>query len=426
MAIRIGRLRIENGKAFLIYMILLSAFLNPVLRPSAESNITLFRLLLPLAIILIALTSRRLFLSFLVCIIAFTGFSVLQHFLTSHFFYPAVSFSLRYLAIYLFHYISLVTIFFLVFSLYLLENNEFTGHLFTFLRIFAKCLCVFLLIFTVILHRSVSEIPMADNINNLSCILCASVCTFIDEARKKGFFHFAAWMFLLAFVLYFNDAKAALFGLFAEIMLFFSTFICGWMKGKSGLFIRVAIILIVVLGVVILLIFSPAINEYSIRNLIAEPIMRVATHDLYHAANTSITYRTNSTITAFEIIQNTTGVGVGAGNTSRVLKAVMTNVYPTWAENTGYSLHNWWLELITDFGYPVLIVELLIFLSEAVRYCLRIQLSHIDVITMVFFLSFPIWSIAASGLLTEYYTLSVLSFALLIRYKQLFKWKVPS
>lgn len=411
MAFRIGRLRIENGKAFLIYMILLSAFLNPVLRPSAESNITLFRLLLPFAIILIALTSRRLFLSFLVCIVAFTGFSVLQHFLTSHFFYPAVSFSANYLFTYLFHYGCIILIFFLVLSLRFLEGDSFEAHFVGFSFSFIIGMSLFMLVFTVLLGYNLMTIRTADNINNIACMMCAGLC--FVRAKEKNIWCYVFWCALFLLVMYKNDSKATLMGALVQIVIVLMLPASARIHNRGALALRMMAISLAVFAVAFLLILSPRLNGYSLRELIYDPIQRFLRHELFPRADTSVSFRTNSSIAAFDILRETFGLGVGTGNTGRVLKVTMENVYEKWANNEGYSLHNWWLELMTDFGLPMILAELILFLRECINYLFRIRLTKLDQARIALFLSFPIWSIGASGLITEYYSLAAVSFFLI-------------
>ena len=408
--ISIGVSSIKEG---LNSFILLTAFLNAVLRPSAGSNITLFRVLLPLAVVLIAVSSIKVFRQMMVGFFLLVGLAVLQHAITHWVFYPGISFDWLYLAEYLFHYGSILILFSLIRCQAALKGRTFYDAFSRFLIIFAKTICLFLFFYTVIMGRPLMSISRADNINNMGCLLTAGACLILADSGRSGRKWQFLWVLLIVFLLYYNDSKAALFGALLICAIYAVLWVSRFPRGREKLAIRRVFLFLGAFAVAFIIALSPSIHGYSLRGLILDPIRRVLANNPYPMASTSITYRTNSTIAALNIIRNTGGIGVGIGNTARVLKHTMVNVYESWASSRGYSLHNWWLELITDFGYPAIILELYLFFKSFSLYMLKGRLSLMETAKVLFFLSFPIWSISASGLTTEYYTLSVLLFLML-------------
>lgn len=399
------------GLNCVLYFIILSAYLNAVLRLSAGSNITLFRVLIPVAVLLILLSSAELFLKFVLAAVILGVIQLCQHMMTGSVFYPIVGYSLRIFLEYYFHYCCILLLFFCILALRKLEGEKFDRRFVLFLTGFVKCMAVFILVYTVVLGRALSTISRADNINNIGCMMAAGMSLLLVEARKDR--KQLLWCLLIVFLLYHNDSKAALLGALAEIMIYIMIrFSNAPRSGRAILRCLIAVVAVLMAALVFLLI--PKTEGYSLWGLIANPVGRVLRNDPFPYANTSISYRTNSTITALNILKTSFGLGVGIGNTGRVLREVMVNVYETWSSSLTYSLHNWWLELMCDFGWPAILAELVLFVSAFRRLLFKRIESAADYLQCVFFLSFPIWSISASGLTTEFYSLSVLIFALLI------------
>lgn len=405
------KFRIKVSKASCFYFILLTAYLNAVLRISPESNLTLFRILIPFSVLLIYFTSKKQFSQFLFAGALLFISQLCLHLLTSRVFFRSVTFSTGYFLQYFFHYGSFLILFYIILCLKKLEGDAFYTHFSAFAELFVKGMALFILLYTVILNRQLNTIPTADNINNIGCMLAAGSCLILVKAghdRKQYI-----WSLLILFLLYYNDSKAALFGAIVAILVHIIIVVSSKIAvGK--LLIRRLFILAGMMMAAYVIYRSPVINGYSLSELTAGVVMRVLRNQPYEFANTSITYRTNSTIAALNIIKRTWGLGTGFGNTARALKEVMKNVYPTWASSVGYSLHNWWLELMCDFGLPAIFTETVLFL-EAMKALLYKKLDKDDGrLSTLFLLSFPFWSISASGLTTEFYSLSVLIFALLI------------
>lgn len=390
-----------------LYFILLSAFLNAVLRLSAESNITLFRLLIPYAIILIFSCSKKFFKNLIFSILFLGILSFVQHILTSYIFYKALDFNLIYFLEFFFHYSCIVLVGFLLICLKDIEKDNFEKNFITFATSFVKILAAFIFVYTIIMNKPLHTIKLADNINNVGCVFVAAIALLLTNAtkRKQNFI----WVILLVFLLFYNDSKAALFGACVEIAIFLMLKASQKFKVFSKVITKIFFIC-ALFFVACLLIISPTINGYSLSGIIVEPIKRIVTNQPFPYSSTSATYRTNSTIAAFGILKNTLGMGVGFGNTSRILKLVMVNVYSNWATSIGYSLHNWWLELMCDFGWIILIPFVYAFLKQAYLFFFKTKWEPLEILKCALILSFPIWSISASGLTTEYFTLSVLFF----------------
>lgn len=402
MTVRINRKNV-------LYFILVSAFLNPILRLSPGSNITLFRVLLPVSVGLILACSTKYFKQLCAAVFILAGYGLIQHYITSTRFYPKVGFSVRYYLEYLFHYSSIIVVLFIIRAIRAEDEEAFFDEFSRFMRLFAKCIAAFLLIYTVILRRPLYTLVLADNINNMGCLLAASIPFLLLEnglGNYKNWF----WSLLIVFLLYYNDSKAAMMGAMVEILLF-----CALIDGKGSiergiLIARRGLYILEIMAVALVFMYNPSINGYSLNDIVLGTIRRVITNTPYDYANTSISYRTNSTLAAFNIIRRTHGLGVGFGNTARVLKATMEGVYERWALSAGYSLHNSWLELMCDFGIPAIIAELFAFLTQLKNAVCTEFITNREKCVIVLFLSLPIWSIGASGLLTEFYTLSTIMF----------------
>ena len=396
-------------KKYSLYLILLFAFLNAVLRLSADSKLTLFRLLLPYSVLLITICSTKIFLKFLFSFVCLGFLGLIQHFFTAEFFFRNISFDFLFFLEYYFHYSCILVVFFMILCLKEVEGENFKKNFFLFLTFFLKGMCLFILIYTVVWGKELMTISTADNINNVGCMFAAGIGLLLVDSKRNKFQYF--WCGLIAFLLIHNDSKAAFLGVCFEIFIFHIVNNTIRFKRRTSVLLKAVIVLLLLL-LTTLFFDTLTINTFTLLDLVFAPIQRILEGNPFPNANTSVTFRTNSTIAAIDILLETYGVGVGFGNTGRILKEVMVNVYEKWSWNTVYSLHNWWLELMCDFGWSVIFLEIYIFVKEIIAFFLKTEYTPEELQLLVLVLSFPLWSISASGLITEYYTLSVLFFTL--------------
>lgn len=404
---------IINGwllKKYCLYFILLTAFLNADLRISADSKISLFRLLLPFAVLLIAACSMKILINFFLCLFVLGIVGLIQHYLTVSFFYATLPFDFLFFIEYYFHYSCILIIFFILLCLKKIEGVSFKRNFVSFSIFFLKSISIFILVYTVVMGNPLKSIS-AENINNIGCMLVAGMSFLLVIGSKDKTQYI--WCVLIIFLLLANDCKAAFFGSLIEIIIVFIIRYATVLRRRSSIFVIILLVTFVLFGCFFIA-RDLIINGYPLMDLIFIPIQRVLNGEPFPTANTSITYRTNSTIEAFGILSTTCGVGVGFGNTGRILVELMGDtVYDTWLFNTAHSLHNWWLELMCDFGWGFIFIGIYVFLKEVYLFFSKNNWETEELQILVFVLSFPVWSISASGLTTGYYTLSILFFTLI-------------
>ncbi len=402
-----------NSAHFGLYFILLTGFLNPVLRPSVQSNLTLFRILLPVTFFLINKYSQIVFTKLCKWILGLGILGAVQYLITHYYLYYSLKFDIYYYLEYYFHYTCILIIVAIVKCLELAEGEAFYRKFFSFSKTYVKFICSFVFFYTVIMGNELRSFSLADNINNVSCILIVGTCFFVADSKENKYE--LIWSILCLSLTLYNDSKAAFFGGILVIILYLS-YILSYRIINDRINVRKLLIIFFGIVIVNMVYIFPMINGYSLESIVVNPLYRIVHNQPYKIVNTSTTYRTNATIAAFRILKKSYGFGVGMGNTARALRLLMMDAYGgVWAlKANGFSLHNWWLELMCDFGWIMIILQLKIFIKEVIMFINRKRNSNYQLYSAFIILTFPIWSIGASGLTTEYFTIAAMVYACMI------------
>lgn len=398
----------DNEK--LIYVLLTVAIFNAILRPSLDSPITLFRLLIPFCIFVVYKIDSYVFSSLMKCSLVFIAIAFLQYMYAESLVYPYVSlFSFLHLVDFLIHYISIFIVVSLVYCLWFLNPCDFVDNMINYLSKIVK-VCLLIYVPYIIIGGDPFSFCLFDNINNFGCVLAGGAfLVLVDNQTYK----YWKWLYILIIliVLYINDSKLALFGVVFGIMLFL-------LHTFSSVLIRYKKILLYTLGgcvaYVFLLFFSSdvEINGYSVQGLVSIPIQYIVNGDFFESSDTSITYRANCIIGLFKIIFDSLGLGIGPGSSGLVLQDMLPNLDEKYGE--GYiSSHIWWLEIMADLGWIAIILMIKLYVNQ-IRHFLSFMGSRFQLFSQIVFISFPLWSMSASGLYTEYFSIILMTLSYII------------
>ena len=197
-------MKISSKHLFLF--VLVSAYLNAVLRFSSSSNITLFRVLLPITLLLIYYTSKPYFTMLIKVVSALLLITTFQYLLSRYLFYSNVStISFNHQIEYLFHAFCIVVVFFVVMCLKLIEGVNFSHVFIKFGAIFVKLTVVVYLIYLAT-GQSPYDFLLFGNINDLGCVLTIGVLILLFEPNAPKFIN-PLFIILILYILVINDSK---------------------------------------------------------------------------------------------------------------------------------------------------------------------------------------------------------------------------
>lgn len=389
-------------ETIIVYFILFCGIFSDLLRINGTS-ITLYRLLLPVAIV-IMLMNTRVIKKFFVYVCFLSIITFIQYIIFFTVAYPEMQFDFEcFITAYVMYglagvFVSLIAI------LKEIDNDFFYQRIMLFIEIVGGILCAISLT-NYFFPYIVSGLTI-DNINNYSCYFVALIAVLLIQYRKSKNVLILLYICILCLAIYINDSKASLFGL----VFMFGVFICVSPKIKSNagfVVFRFVLPLCFLFTVIIILIINPHIHGYTLRGTISDPIMRIIENRPYDYYNTSISYRTNTTIFSINQFIHMGGIGVGIGNTGRLLGEYFPNT--SWGVSTSSSLHNAWLELLLDGGIIILVLYIIVIVYSIRLFFRRETLKDIEVLRVIFVMSLPIWIIGPSGIYTMYYLFAIFS-----------------
>lgn len=395
----------------ILYILLITAFFNAVLRPSADSNITLFRLLIPVSLYYIGKCSARVFFLIMKVMIFFSVLSFLQFALVKYVFFPNVeTLSVIHQIEYLFHIFCISIVVGLVLCLRMICDDSFHAE---FLRFLSSILKFVIVVFSIyaLLGRDPAQFLLFGNINDLGCIMTAGIAILLLDNKTNTFMK-VFWIIVSCFWLLYNDSKLALFGGIVEIALFLIFKLSKSNEAGMKKMFKYTLILLGVLGVWLFINSSTVINNYGIRDITIEPIKNVLHGIFYSHSSSSVTYRANVIIGLITILKSSFFLGVGVGNSSLLLKYIIPDPYGTFSRFSFMASHIWWFEIMVDGG--------IVFAFMLIRGYIRTIKSYFAsnnsdslLFSQLIIMSFPLWSMSSSGLYTEFFTLSVLAFSII-------------
>ncbi|MBU2948249.1 hypothetical protein [Zobellia uliginosa] len=330
-SIRIDKSRLVEMVHFTIITI---AGMSTVLRPSMESKLTLFRVLLPFIFLWLFVANRRRAFKLLGIVTVLVCYSTIVSFL-SRFHNFSIVFNLYYLAVFVYYF-------------YYKEILRICGpeRIYSYLSFLFKSLLVLGLIqyfFGGVYFNTISRLPAVHIFfwteNEYSSVLAIFVPLFF--LKEKGFFKYL-WILAAVYLIAFDDAKLAVL----SIIVFFG----GYFLIKFKLF-KIRYLGFLVLGTlgVATLFF---LREYSIQGkytigyfvsrlvgntILLEPLEHIGTFNS----------RSNAVILGVKEFLHSYMLGIGPGNSLIMMDEI---VVPGTEEYTALSMHNFIMQLITEMG----------------------------------------------------------------------------
>jgi hypothetical protein len=395
----------EIKKNFYYYLLFLS-FLHAVLRLNETSSFGLYRLLMPISLIMLAFAWKpSKYFSYLFIIVIFYNFIISLLYTNNLFHYSIMTL----------HYFSIYNIFLITYYLY--EKDGFQ-KLYNFLNNFiylTLCIAILEIIFNfrlpntaVYYDGSVSVFNW--NQNEYSTILLSFVPLFL--VYQKNLFVKLIVMSTIIYIVYINDSKLVLIGIFIALVLY--------NLKKNILEINVLIkylMMILLFLLFVMLFFIPYDEIYiifrdyniSIYELLGVPISHIITLTPFIDNGGSNVTRANAIIYGLLEFKNSNFLGIGMGNTLVMLEK------PEYVLRSAKSIHNLPIQLFVEHGFIMLfayIYMLYIFMKLMIK-------QNLDSIEMVMYVAIPtilIGSMGSSvGIFSDYYFF-VSIFLILLQY----------
>ena len=387
--------KIKKHKVAVIihFIVLLIAGMSTVLRPSIESNLTLFRVLLPFLFVWFFLINTKKAIELSVIIVLFLAYSLIVSYL-SRFHTFSIVFNLYYITVFFFFY-------------YYKEVLKVCGAvaIYKFLTLIFKTIIVLGLIqffFGGVYFNTQDRLPAINiffwNENEYSSVLAIfSSLFFLKEKRIFKYIWLAAALFLMIY----NDAKLAVFSL----IVFFAGFIV--LKSKLLKIKYIGFALVGIIGIFLLFL----LREYSIQGeyTIEYFVSRLGEHvwsgePLVHIG--TFNARSNAVILGIKEFVNSYFLGIGPGNSLPMMQEI---VVPGTEKYTALSMHNFTLQIVTEMGIFGILI-LLSFLSKISKAAEKSVYGTNMV--FVFFISCLISITLLSGAWSNYFYLFILFYAL--------------
>lgn len=412
------RTRVEkNIISCCIYIILTFAVFNDILRIPGTS-ISFFRMCLPLCVIFLLLDT--VFAKhFLKMIIGLGIVTIIQYWIFYRVYRSDLSFSWSILFKYFILYVTIIIVFLLVLYLRELNPRSFKENIWNYIIYIGFALMIIAIldrVDTLFFSSSFFGELKVDNENNYGCFIAAVIPFLIVDFQKHKKIRDVVGLCLGLGIIIFNDSKAALFG----IIFMGIIFVCVAFPARTGkqMFLyRYLVIVLSVLLIIMIIIANPSIHGYTLQDTIYQPFRRIIENDPYSDYQSSISYRTNTTLACFLQLKSTGFMGIGMGNTGVLLKHDFPNLNPEYQmaiHSPVISLHNSWLEFALDFG---LIAFVIFFL--AIKYVVKLyfgkgSLTYIEKIRVMYIAGFPLWIISTAGIYTLYYLFIVMGYLLFV------------
>lgn len=330
------RIRIDKDKlaGMVHFTIVTIAGMSTILRPSIESKLTLFRILLPFIFLWLFVANPRRALKLVGIIGVFICYSILVSYV-ARFHTFSVVFNLYYITVFVYYF-------------YYKEILRICGaqSIYSYLSFLFKTLIILGLIqyfFGGVYFNTVSRLPAVHIFfwteNEYSSVLAILVPLFF--LKEKNYAKYL-WIFAAIYLIAFDDAKLA----FLSLIVFFG----GYFLIKFKLF-RIRYLGFLILGILgaATLYFAREYSiqekytvEYFISRLVENTI---ALEPLEHIG--TFNARSNAVILGIKELLNSYLLGIGPGNSLIMMEEI---VVPGTEEYTALSMHNFTLQLVTEMG----------------------------------------------------------------------------
>lgn len=387
-------IKISKEKAtFIIHAaILIIAGLSTILRPSIESNITLFRVVLPFLFLGFFVVNTKKAITLSVVIIVFLIYSLMVS-LAGKYHAFSVVFNLYYITVFFFYF-------------YCEEvvrscKPESIHRLLVYIYKTIIVLAYIQLFFGGVYFNTQDRLPAVNiffwNENELSAVIAIFTPLFFLKS-KSNFKYF--WLAAAIYMILYNDAKLALLSL----IVFFG----GYLIIKFKVF-KIRYIGFIFLGALslILLFF---LREYSIQGkyTIEYFLSRLANgvwtqQPLEHIG--TFNSRSNAIILGVRDLLDSYFLGIGPGNSLLMIKEI---VVPGTERYSALSMHNFTLQIITEMG--IFGIGIIGFFILKVNQAAKRSYYPVNLV-FLFFISSLISITLLSGAWSNYFYLFILFYA---------------
>lgn len=380
-----------SAEANLILLILFCAVFNDILR-IPETKLSLFRILIPLAIVIIlrnyAKTRKLVELYILFFLLSF---------FQNLFYYSFFEFENQIDFVWIIQYQLLYLSIFIIFALIRLLRSI---NINIFLSIYDIGFLYLSILLVMLYVLSVFRFPLhIDNRNNYACGLAIVFPWLLIKASKRKVLHLFLAL-LIPIELYWGDSKLALIGVLLQLQVLIIVKLAKIIRNGNR-FVPILIGIAALVGVAIIMNPNTNINGYYTRELAIGVIGNILKNDLYPEGPQSLYVRTNATIHLLRVIPSTFLIGLGPGNSSRLLGVLMPNLAQLKNSQT-LSPHNGILEFIVDGGIPAIYFVYVLAKFGLTKLFRSSSLSESNIFSMTVILTFFVWGQSASGILTIY------------------------
>ena len=382
----------------LLYCFLFAGVFNDIIR-LGDTQITLFRIMLPFVFVSTIMWSnkaRRLYIVFLII----ATISFVQSVVFCSFNNAGVRFELSRYLTYLFYYFCIATSIAAVIVISETETELFSLKFETFIILIGVC---YLLVFMAIRHfdhaRDYLNINNQNDYGAMLAMLCP-VFFYKSKSQKRNIYLFFILLVLAYLVL--NDCKLALLGVCFQIVLI------AYMRMRNRAQNWRFLLFLPALAIVAVFLYylsdsNVMINGYAWKQTVLEPIRAMLNGELYSQSNTSVTYRVNTFIVSIQWMIKTKFLGIGIGNSGVLVRNLLgsQSLYESWMVNNAVSLHNAFLEIGLEFGF-VSLFGLIIVIKSIVRTMRNRQMTNEESCFVVVTISSLLWLQGPSGILVDY------------------------
>lgn len=409
------KINLKKTNISLLYMLLLLAFANASLRFNQSGYSTFYRLIAPIVVIsIISVEYRKIGKAFIFCMFAMT--------------YSIVVSALFYHNIMIAYHINLVYIIVIFLVVYRIKNleDDFDESFFRFLNC-STAIILFLAFLQLIIHKPYPYVYISPNrtavnlfFSNenelgepMACMLIIYMVRRFVKKEKK----YLIRLFLLAALLYLNDAKLCILGVAAGGMitcLYMRTLRQGLVrKGGHINLIMAFIVILFIVGILSVSDFSLKFRDYNIgfNELFLDYVLRIIRMESFTSGGGSMIDRTNAIIYGLRELRRSFFFGIGFGNSTYMLN------FPQYRLLTAASMHNIFFQLICEFGYVAIVGYFLI--GKNILKKIMEDARWQNVLKLVYGISFILISSQSSiGILSNYMTWAITFYVVLFDTKK--------
>lgn len=401
-------MKIKLNKLTFLFALLILAIGNASLRLSAGGMSSLFRILSPLAVILIYLKSTAKLNKSLIVVLAGILYSVVVSLIG----YGNIMFDYLVFAIYIY------AVFVIIFDIRETVDN-FEEIFWKFLHIITTITLLLAIVqffvripypFVVLPRHNGVNLFMS-NENELALPLGMMALVYLYKIIFKGIRRYLIWFLLILVIVFLNDAKLTLIGcaLGCAILIFLR--IIKKLKVSPGV-VFFTTMGVIILGIFLLYVINPTLRfrDYSINmyDLVFTPIISVLRLIPMPGAGGSMVDRTNAIIYGLKELINSNFLGIGWGNSVTMLA---TNEYHLL---TAKSMHNIIFQFLCEMGIYAIATYFFI-IKAFVKNINNIRIDDRSSLKCTFIIAFIVMSAQSSvGILSNYYMWIVVFYVALL------------